>query len=228
MPARVLNAGDFIIENCMKVLNRKCPVCDRNIEYRAERERIDADKNNSKCKYCKIKGVVRSEETRQKLREKNLGKIYDAESRKKRSMPNECNPMFGKSHSEETKQKISEKAKLRTRKLHTPETKLKMRNSRIKIIEALHGQVVPNYNPLGCKVIDEYGKLHGYNFQHAENGGEYHIKALGYWVDGYDKENNVVIEYDEPHHDKQKEKDAERQRQITEYLNCKFIRLKAI
>jgi len=92
----------------------------------------------------------------------------------------------------------------------------------------INGQVTPNYNPKACKRIIEYGEEHGYNFQHAENGGEYQV--LRYWVDGYDKEKNVVIEVDEPHHyDKEgnlKEKDVLRQKEITDFLSCKFIRLR--
>jgi hypothetical protein len=38
----------------------------------------------------------------------------------------------------------------------------------------------PNFNPQACKIIEEYGKMNGYNFQHALNGGEFHIKELGY------------------------------------------------
>jgi len=61
------------------------------------------------------------------------------------------------------------------------------------------------------------------------NGGEYHIKELGYWLDGYDKENNVVYEFDEKHHfDKNgnlSEKDITRQQEIELLLGCKFIRI---
>jgi len=90
--------------------------------------------------------------------------------------------------------------------------------------------IVPNYNPEGCRMIDKYGNENNYNFQHAENGGEYHIKELGYWVDGYDKERNTVIEIDEYHHfDRDgniSEKDVQRQKEITDFLGCKFVRLR--
>lgn len=56
--------------------------------------------------------------------------------------------------------------------------------------------IVPNYNINVIPIIEEYGKKYGYNFQHAENGGEYYVDGLGYYLDGYDKENNVVIEVD--------------------------------
>jgi hypothetical protein len=85
----------------------------------------------------------------------------------------------------------------------------------------------PNFNPKACQLIEDYGKEHGYNFQHALNGGEYHIKELGYWVDGYDKEKNVVIEYMEKSHlsSKKKEKDLKRKEEIISLLKCKFIEI---
>jgi hypothetical protein len=93
-----------------------------------------------------------------------------------------------------------------------------------------HTSFLPNFNAEACLLIEEYGKKHGYKFQHALNGGEYYIKDLGYWVDGYDKKNNVVIEIDEDYHfddrGKLKTEDRFRQRQIEQLLGCKFIRLK--
>lgn len=87
----------------------------------------------------------------------------------------------------------------------------------------------PRYNPDSISKIEEFGKKNGFNFQHALNGGEIKIKNTKYFVDGYDKVNNVVIEYDEPHHfDKNgnlKVKDLIRQNKIIEELNCTFIRL---
>ena len=64
------------------------------------------------------------------------------------------------------------------------------------------------------------------DLQHAENGGEYHIKELGYWVDGYSEEKNIVIEYYESFHEKQKERDERRKQEIIEFLGCKFIEIK--
>ena len=62
--------------------------------------------------------------------------------------------------------------------------------------------------------------------QHAENGGEFHINELGYWVDGYSKEKNIVIEYYEKFHSKNIERDLRRQTEITKLLNCEFIIIK--
>lgn len=119
--------------------------------------------------------------------------------------------------SEETLEKISKSCRL----------------SVIKRIEErkLNGnQLCPNYNPAACTIIDEYGKQNNYNFQHGENEGEFYIKSLGYWVDGYDRERNTIIEVDEPHHFDEKgnlhKKDIRRQEEIMKELGCNFIRLR--
>jgi hypothetical protein len=84
-------------------------------------------------------------------------------------------------------------------------------------------QIQPGYNSNACQIIENYGKEHGYNFQHAMNSGEYYIKDLGYWIDGYDKEKNTVIEYYEKYHKKREKKDKQRIQEIKEFLNCKII-----
>lgn len=89
---------------------------------------------------------------------------------------------------------------------------------------------VPAYNPAACEYFEKLSKEKNINIQHALNGGEFHIKELGYFVDGYDKENNVVYEYDEPFHynidGTLKEKDSKRQKEIENLLKCDFIRIK--
>jgi hypothetical protein len=88
----------------------------------------------------------------------------------------------------------------------------------------------PNYNVNAIPIIEEYGKKYGYNFQHAENGSEYYVEGLGYYLDGYDNEKNVVIEIDESHHFNKdgslRERDVIRQQKIEKLLGCKFIRIK--
>ncbi len=117
---------------------------------------------------------------------------------------------------------------MQIRKKNSIATRRKSRVAAIKRIskQEFNGNpIVPSFNPNACKIIDEYGKKHGYHFQHAMNGGEFYIKDLGYWVDGYDKEKNVVIEIDEAHHRSQKKEDMNRKREIENYLECKFIRM---
>ena len=89
-------------------------------------------------------------------------------------------------------------------------------------------RIRPAFNPNACHAIDKYGKMNGYNFQHAMNGGEHRITELGYWIDGYDKEKNVVIEYYENNHwhRKNKQKDLDRCKEIIHHLGCKIIILR--
>ena len=106
-----------------------------------------------------------------------------------------------------------------------------MRISAIGNIENRAGQVYPAYNLNSIPIIEAKAKELGItDIQHAENGGEFHIKELGYWVDGYSKEKNIVIEYDEKHHfnvnGTLKEKDIRRQLEIEKFLNCEFVRVK--
>jgi hypothetical protein len=120
-------------------------------------------------------------------------------------------------------------------KNESPDTKRKRRTSAIARLErniTEDGKMLtPNYNKSSILVLETYaGRLGITDLQHAENGGEYHIKELGYWVDGYSKEKNIVLEYDEKYHydknDILKLKDQRRQKEIESYLNCIFIRIR--
>lgn len=106
-----------------------------------------------------------------------------------------------------------------------PEEIKRMKESAIKrVIE--QGTYVA-YNPSSIPIIERFGKKNGYSFQHAENGGEYQVPNTTFFVDGYDKENNVVIEYDEKYHlsENQRKKDQQRQDMIGQILKCRFVRI---
>lgn len=146
----------------------------------------------------------------------------------------------GKIVSIETRKKLSAIAKERMKKYSgenhpckRPEVRKKLRLIAIKRIEGITpgGRAVPSYNPKGCEYFNQLMIENNCYIQHAENGGEFHIKELGYWVDGYDKENNIVYEYDEYSHYNRDgslcEKDVRRQKEIEEHLKCKFIRIRA-
>lgn len=113
-------------------------------------------------------------------------------------------------------------------KHHSSDTKKKMRDSTIKRINLLYGKVTPRYNPKACELFEEINTKLNWNGQHAENGGEYFVKELGYWVDYYEPNLNIVIEYDEKEHNRksQKLRDDLRQKEIEIYLGCKFYRIK--
>ena len=104
--------------------------------------------------------------------------------------------------------------------------------TRLKHIERIEknklngNQLYPNFNSNACKIFDEISEKNNIHIQHAMNGGEYYIKELGYWIDGYDKINNVVYEYDEKNHKYKKDKDLIREQEIINLLKCEFIRIK--
>jgi hypothetical protein len=133
------------------------------------------------------------------------------------------NPFYKKQHSEQTINYLSEINK----KENLSKNKLKKMSKSAKNRVKRLGMPSVNYNREACKIIDDYGKKHGYNFQHAENGGECKIKSDNtyYFVDGYDKEKNVVIEYYEKAHKGQRERDVMRKQKIVDILNCEFIEL---
>jgi len=115
-------------------------------------------------------------------------------------------------------------------KTHSAETKKKQRLSTLKYLESCKGQLAPRYNKDAIPIIEEYGNKYGYKFMHAENGGEYFVKELGYFLDAYDPINNVALEIDERHHYNRggtlKERDIVRQQEIQEVLDCEFVRIK--
>ena len=102
-----------------------------------------------------------------------------------------------------------------------------MRFSAIKRIERdkFNGnQIIPGYNPNSIPIILQKAEEFSItDLQHAENGGEFQV--CGYFVDGFSKEKNIVIEYNEPFHKNQIERDERRKREIIKELGCKFVEI---
>ena len=111
----------------------------------------------------------------------------------------------------------------------SPETKEKLRNAALKYRESCIGKFHASYNKHSIPILEEIGREHGWNLQHAENGGEFYT-GIGFYVDGYDKVKNIVVEYVEKDHYRDyrnnilRDKDIERQREIIEHLHCEFYR----
>lgn len=117
---------------------------------------------------------------------------------------------------------LKEARKFSTR-YSSEEYREKLRIAKLNQIQRLGTQ--HSFNSDACKFIEEFGKKNGYNFQHALNGGE--INVSGYLLDGYDKEKNVVFEYDEPKHNAPSviKNDKKREHRIIKKLNpSMFIR----
>ncbi len=105
------------------------------------------------------------------------------------------------------------------------------RISIIRRIEKENGQICPNYNRKACSFFDQLNKNYNLNGMHALNKKELHIKKLGYFVDYYEPNLNLIIEWDEEylHYDingNLKLKDIQREKEIKEHLKCYFLRIK--
>lgn len=102
------------------------------------------------------------------------------------------------------------------------------REAAIKLRKKLISGCAASYNKKSCEFIDILNEAKNWHLQHAENGGE--VEVCGYFLDGYDAENNIAFEYDEPRHYSDvynnvlKEKDIERQNYIIKNLQCEFYR----
>lgn len=210
---------------------RNCPQCDSEISYTLKDNLKRANKVGSLCKSCSKAGENHpkygksiTEEHKQKLI-KAISVPCSDEKKKKISDANK-----GRKMSKEFRENIANR--LRGKKL-PEEVKRKIRLTIIKQIEEKKlngGQMHPNYNPSSIPIIEQKANELGItDLQHAENGGEFFISDLGYWVDGYSKEKNIVIEFDEAHHFDSDgnliEKDIKRQKEIEKYLGCEFIRI---
>lgn len=144
------------------------------------------------------------------------------------------NPMFGKHHTEKTCKQISETRKLK--RIPGPKmTEDGLRRLRQKRIDEISrdkfngNQVMPSYNKKSCIFFDKLEKELGWNGSYATKNGEHQIKELGYFVDYYEPNKNIVIEWDERNHynvdGTLKNEDFVRQNQIENLIKCKFFRI---
>lgn len=217
-------------------LTRSCPKCKDEIRYTNKWNRNTAEKHKRLCKRCISDGYMKYS-LLEKL-ERNCPKCgclvtYNGKNKRvafhhhrraclENRICNKCirsgenngayglhrfgkeNPNYG------TKWGIKQKDKAR-----------KFWSS--KYVE--RGYQFHNYNPNACKYFNTLSEERGWNLQHAENGGE--VLVEGYFLDAYDKKNNVVVEYDEPHHfvgGKLRKKDIDRMKKLIHHMGCKFYR----
>lgn len=204
---------------------RICPKCNKELFYSNKSNWRAANRINSFCRNCKII----SEETKKRIGLVHKGKKISEDLKNKLK-----NSWVGKKHSSETilkmkemRQHISEETREKLRNIRlgkkmSDKTREKMREIKLNNIKELGG--FPSFNKKACNFIDSIKNKLSYNFQHALNGGEFNI--CGYSVDGYDKNNNVIFEYDEKRHENptRKLKDLKRMEIIKNKLNCEVIR----
>lgn len=80
----------------MEELTRKCPICDMGVKYKSPISHKKSLKENKPCKKCS--SIERANRPEQKLRLKTIA-----------SQIGEKNPFYGKTHSDISKKKISDK-----------------------------------------------------------------------------------------------------------------------
>lgn len=162
-------------------------------------------------------GRNRSEETKNKISETMTelfreGKII--------AVSGENHSMYGKKRPLEIRKKISKKLLLRKKTLgyiNSFETRRKIRISTINYrkINGFFGKVIGKNEK---QILDELQKSLKLKIIR-----QYSI--IGYFVDGYIKELNLVIEVDERYHRKNINKDKVREADIKQELNCGFVRI---
>jgi hypothetical protein len=111
---------------------------------------------------------------------------------------------------------------------HSETSKSKSRESTFRYLEKTKGGA--RYNIDACKYFDSLNAERGWNLIHALNGGEF--KVGRYYVDAYDANLNIVVEYDEPRHHlkgtRRNEKDIVREQYIKDTLHCTFYRFSVL
>lgn len=223
---------------------RNCPKCEKPISYNTKGDRQQGEKKNTQCKQCVADGRVYNKKPKQHKRNcpgcnkdiwyTELKSLRRAE-REKRCCKLCCSPF---------KDGKNEKLSLSLNKRYESIRKEKECKTckNIFIItncdkdriycnfecyindsDILKGKFLPSYNKEACSWFDDFNSKYGFEGIHALNNGE--KKVLKYWVDYYEPNHNIVIEYDEYFHKDQKEKDIERQNKIINHLNCEFYRV---
>lgn len=188
-----------------KQYTRKCPSCNKVLYYTRNFSRNSADKQGRLCFSCSNKGENNPMFGKERIGGM-LGKNHSINTRQKIS-----DALIGKKHNEERKNKISycvKEAMCRpdVRKHHLDslsKTKwIKVRTDKGQL------ELIEKWNSLGFNLEPNYQVITNIDL---------------FYIDGYDKEKNVVLEYDGKYHQKfeQKQKDLIRQKKIIDILKPK-------
>ena len=189
---------------------RKCPSCGDTIEHKGLNPKGYALKRHNqgcRCHPCAAKErIPPSDITRKKLSDCQKGRKFSIEHRK-----NISNSLVGKQQTEERKTKTSHCVK---EAMHRPDVRKR------------HLDALAETKYLGQKtdkgqleLLDKWNKL-GFNLV---PNYQVHTDDFLCYIDGYDKEKNVVLEYDTKYHSKpiQQQKDLIRQQRIIDILKPK-------
>src|ERR1035437_1366761 len=224
---------------------RNCPICGKELSYCRKSFWENANKINSKCNSCanriistnRIRPLLfvakthHTEESKKKMSLANIGKSHGPCSEERRLK------LLGKKQSAETCLKKSifqnkrysnpeerkRSSELAKKILSRPEVKRKLRDSASNQPRRF-GKAVDKGQ---VELINKWNKL-GFNF---DINYKLHTNDVLYFLDGYDKKRNVVLEYDSKYHNtaRQSVRDLIRQNNIINILKPnKFWRYDAV
>ena len=110
--------------------------------------------------------------------------------------------------------------------MNTPEYKQKHREKMLRLIG--ENKIKVPFNKKSCDFFNLLNSKLNFDGSHGLNRGEAQIS--GYFPDFYDPTKNIIIEWDEPYHEKTKIKqnDLTRQNYLFNKLKCQFYRIKEI
>lgn len=233
-------------EYTTKDLTKQCPICNIDMVYNSYPVFSFSVKKNCSCKQCQYKKFKENpSDTHISSFFKKGQRPINADFRKNKNIYE----IYGKDKAEKLLESMSKRKQTLESNIKrsesckrancgaknigkrcSDENKIKFRKYMVERLNKTHKNFHPPYNDKACEYFDKLIIETGNYIQHALNGGEYHIKELGYWVDGYDEKNNIVYEYDEKWHfnvrGELRQKDINRQRDIEKLLGCTFIRIK--
>lgn len=233
----------FEKEGCNNIgWERNCPMCNNTVVHKTKYIRNSSQKRKIKCVKCdhiekrRCSNLIRNcPRCRKVLVYGRTGQRNEAEKKdllctscvKIKPAPNlirncpQCNnAIFYKDTSKKNR------ASRENRVCRDCQTKkfISTMVDKIEKSQSKKRSFFPNYNIDACKYFDNLNKINNWNGRYATNGGE--LNVLSYFVDYYEPIQNIVIEWDEPHHRRKigKSKDVIRQKLIKEHLKCKFLR----
>jgi hypothetical protein len=191
---------------------RPCPICGKIIEYgndkNAKYYSKVANGKKTRCHSCQMKERNILEETKRKISLAKTGKMLSEDHRKKMS----DSARKERKHRYSIRENRDILSKSVKEAMHRPDVRKKhldaLRHSRWIKVRSDKGQL---------EMINCWNKM-GFNF---EPNYQIHTDDFLCYLDGYDKDRNIVLEYDSKYHHRQKEKDLIRQQKIIGILNPK-------
>jgi len=204
-----------------KKWTKKCNNCGNLQFYGRKDVRDRAVRLNIGCNSCK----EFSEEHRKRIGIKSASRKYNTDVVQQRLSTLYERYPDGYKHTDDVKKNISKRMK-EDNPMFNEEIKNRVRTS---LFQKYNGWFPTNkgvaYNKDACKLFDEINNKLGWNGLHAENGGE--IAVAGFYLDYYEPNKNIVIEFDEQYHKKpsRAQRDALKDKVLTKELNCVIIRI---